>query len=65
MRRATNSRRADESAAVAEGSFARSAMRLVALFEALAKTEEGVSLAELSATTAAPTEATPEEPKAE
>jgi DNA-binding IclR family transcriptional regulator len=29
-------------------------MRLVALFEALAKTEEGVSLAELSATTAAP-----------
>ena len=39
---------------VAEGSFARSAMRLVALFEALAKSEEGVSLAELSATIAAP-----------
>ena len=54
VRRATNTRRAIESAAVAEGSFARSAMRLVALFEALAKTEEGVSLAELSATTAAP-----------
>ena len=29
-------------------------MRLVALFEALAKSEEGVSLAELSATVAAP-----------
>jgi len=54
VRRASNSREANESAAVAEGSFARSAMRLVALFEALAKTEEGVSLAELSATIAAP-----------
>ena len=54
MRRASHSQRADETAAVAEGSFARSAMRLVALFEALAKSEEGVSLAELSATIAAP-----------
>ena len=39
---------------VADGSLARSAMRLVGLFEALAKSEEGVSLAELSATIAAP-----------
>jgi IclR family acetate operon transcriptional repressor len=39
---------------VADGSLARSAMRLVSLFEALAKSEEGVSLAELSATIAAP-----------
>jgi len=39
---------------MAEGSFARSAMRLVALFEALAKSEEGVSLAELSVTIGAP-----------
>ena len=52
--RAPISRRAHETAIVAEGSFARSAMRLVGLFEALAKSEEGVSLAELSATTAAP-----------
>lgn len=44
---------ATESAAAA-GSFARSAMRLVALFEALAKSEEGVSLAELSTTIGAP-----------
>jgi IclR family transcriptional regulator, acetate operon repressor len=44
---------AGESAAAA-GSFARSAMRLVALFEALAKSEEGVSLAELSTTIGAP-----------
>jgi IclR family acetate operon transcriptional repressor len=42
-------------AAPAESSsFARSATRLVALFEALAKSAEGVSLAELSATVAAP-----------
>jgi IclR family acetate operon transcriptional repressor len=54
VRRASNSRPARDSAAVAEGSFARSAMRLVALFEALAKSEEGVSLAELSTTIAAP-----------
>lgn len=44
---------ANDSAAV-EGSFARSATRLVALFEALAKSAEGVSLAELSVTVAAP-----------
>ncbi len=54
VRRASNSRQARESAAGAEGSLARSAMRLVALFEALAKSEEGVSLAALSATIAAP-----------
>lgn len=54
MRRAANSRPPQEGAAGAEGSFARSAMRLVALFEALAKSEEGASLAELSATIAAP-----------
>ena len=54
MRRVASPRQAGESAAVAEGSFARSAMRLVQLFEALAKSEEGVSLAELSATIAAP-----------
>jgi IclR family acetate operon transcriptional repressor len=54
VRRAANTRPARDSAAGAEGSVARSATRLVALFEALAKSEEGVSLAELSATTAAP-----------
>jgi IclR family transcriptional regulator, acetate operon repressor len=54
VRRASNTRQARESAAGTEGSFARSATRLVALFEALAKSEEGVSLAELSATIAAP-----------
>jgi IclR family transcriptional regulator, acetate operon repressor len=41
-------------AAGVEGSFARSATRLVALFEALAKSAEGVSLAELSTTIGAP-----------
>lgn len=45
---------AGESAAAADGSVARSATRLVALFEALAKSEEGISLAELSTTIAAP-----------
>jgi IclR family acetate operon transcriptional repressor len=54
LRRAANPRAAGQSAAGGEGSVARSAMRLVALFEALAKSEEGVSLAELSATIAAP-----------
>jgi IclR family transcriptional regulator, acetate operon repressor len=54
VHRASNPQPADENAAVAEGSVARSAMRLVALFEALAKSEEGVSLAELSTTIAAP-----------
>jgi IclR family acetate operon transcriptional repressor len=54
VRRTPNSRKADPSVADAEGSLARSAMRLVALFEALAKSEEGVSLAALSATIAAP-----------
>ena len=53
LRRAANLREASDSAA-AEGSFARSAMRLVALFEALAKAAEGLSLAELSARLAAP-----------
>ncbi len=54
MRAASNTQPPDESAALADGSFARSAMRLVQLFEALAKSEEGVSLAELSTTIAAP-----------
>ncbi len=54
LRRAPAPRRASETALVAEGSFARSATRLVALLEALATSEEGVSLAELSTTTAAP-----------
>ncbi|HTT79109.1 MAG TPA: IclR family transcriptional regulator [Stellaceae bacterium] len=50
---AANPREANDSAAV-EGSFARSATRLVALFEALAKSAEGMSLAELSARLVAP-----------
>jgi len=54
VRAASNIQPPDESAALADGSFARSAMRLVQLFEALAKSEEGVSLAELSTTIAAP-----------
>jgi IclR family acetate operon transcriptional repressor len=54
VRAASNTQPPDESAALADGSFARSAMRLVQLFEALAKSEEGVSLAELSTTIAAP-----------
>ena len=54
MRQATNEAPDRDTAAVAEGSFARSALRLVALFEALAKSEEGVSLAELSTTIGAP-----------
>ena len=45
---------AESIAAAGDGSVARSATRLVALFEALAKSEEGISLAELSTTTAAP-----------
>jgi IclR family transcriptional regulator, acetate operon repressor len=53
VQRAANAPPARDSAA-AEGSFARSAQRLVALFEALAKSEEGVSLAELSVTIGAP-----------
>jgi IclR family transcriptional regulator, acetate operon repressor len=52
-RRAAIPRGVNEGAA-ADGSFARSATRLVALFEALAKTAEGVSLAELSARLGAP-----------
>lgn len=43
-----------ESAPGGEGSVGRSATRLVALFEALATSEEGISLAELSVTIAAP-----------
>jgi IclR family acetate operon transcriptional repressor len=53
-RRAPTPRQTSETTLAAEGSFARSAMRLVALLEALAKSEEGVSLAELSTTIAAP-----------
>jgi DNA-binding IclR family transcriptional regulator len=45
---------AAEGPASGDGSFARSALRLVALFEALAQSEEGVSLAELSTRLAAP-----------
>jgi IclR family transcriptional regulator, acetate operon repressor len=54
VRRSPSSRRTGESATAAEGSFARSATRLVALFEALATSEEGVSLADLSAGIGAP-----------
>jgi DNA-binding IclR family transcriptional regulator len=43
-----------ESAPRGEGSVGRSATRLIALFEALATLEEGISLAELSTTIAAP-----------
>jgi IclR family transcriptional regulator, acetate operon repressor len=53
VRRGADRREASDRAA-AEGSFARSAMRLVALFEALAKSAEGLSLAELSTRLAAP-----------
>jgi DNA-binding IclR family transcriptional regulator len=52
-RRAANPPDAGDGAA-AEGSFARSALRLVALFEALATAAEGLSLAELSARLGAP-----------
>lgn len=52
--RATGAGEAASGSAAAEGSYARSALRLVALLEALAKSEEGVSLAELSAALAAP-----------
>ena len=52
--RLANPGEANDGAAAADGSFARSATRLVALFEALAKSAEGVSLAELSTTIAAP-----------
>jgi IclR family acetate operon transcriptional repressor len=54
VRRPAEIRPAPENAPAADGSFARSAIRLVALFEALAKSEEGVSLAELSVTIGAP-----------
>jgi DNA-binding IclR family transcriptional regulator len=54
VRQAANDRPDREPGAAADGSFARSALRLVALFEALAKSEEGVSLAELSTTVGAP-----------
>jgi IclR family transcriptional regulator, acetate operon repressor len=53
VRRTAELREATDSAAP-QGSFARSAMRLVALFEALAKSAEGMSLAELSARLGAP-----------
>lgn len=54
VRRAKQDVPSGASMPTADGSFARSAMRLVALFEALAKSEEGVSLAALSATVGAP-----------
>lgn len=50
----TNARQTPPSSGGAEGSLARSAMRLVALFETLAKSEEGVTLAQLSTTIGAP-----------
>src|SRR5262249_57935055 len=53
-RQASTPREASDGTAAGDGSVARSAMRLVALFEALAKSEEGVSLAALSATISAP-----------
>ncbi|MGD9616707.1 MAG: IclR family transcriptional regulator [Alphaproteobacteria bacterium] len=54
MRQEANPQEPAESSAAGDGSVARSATRLVALFEALATSEEGISLAELSATVAAP-----------
>jgi DNA-binding IclR family transcriptional regulator len=54
LRQESNPQEPAEGAAGGDGSVARSATRLLALFEALAKSEEGVSLAELSATVAAP-----------
>ena len=45
---------AADSLVAGDGSYARSALRLVALLEALAQSEEGVSLAELSTRLAAP-----------
>jgi IclR family transcriptional regulator, acetate operon repressor len=55
LRQESNTQEPAESIAGAgDGSVARSATRLVALFEALAKSEEGISLAELSTTIAAP-----------
>jgi DNA-binding IclR family transcriptional regulator len=54
VRRASNPRQARPSNGAVEGSLARSAMRLVALFETLAKSEEGVTLAQLSTTIGAP-----------
>jgi DNA-binding IclR family transcriptional regulator len=54
VRQAANDRPDRDAGATADGSFARSALRLVALFEALAKSEEGVSLAELSTSIGAP-----------
>jgi IclR family transcriptional regulator, acetate operon repressor len=54
VRQASNPREPSDGAVAADGSVARSATRLVALFEALAKSEEGVSLAELSVTIGAP-----------
>jgi len=54
VRQPANDRPDRDTGAAADGSFARSALRLVALFEALAKSEEGVSLAELSTSIGAP-----------
>ena len=54
VRRASETSQAEQSPPAGEGSFARSAVRLVAVFETLAQSEEGVSLAELSTTTGAP-----------
>ena len=49
-----NRQEASEGASAGDGSVARSATRLIGLFETLAKSDEGISLAELSATVGAP-----------
>jgi DNA-binding IclR family transcriptional regulator len=54
VRQDSNPQDTVEAVAGGDGAVGRSATRLVALFEALAKSEEGISLAELSATIAAP-----------
>lgn len=54
MRQSTRSRATAAAAEPAEGSSARSSARLVGIFEALARSEEGMSLAELSLALGAP-----------
>ena len=54
MRQSTRSRATAAAADPAEGSSARSSARLVSIFGALARSEEGMSLAELSLALGAP-----------
>lgn len=54
MRQSTRSRATAVQAEPAEGSAARSSARLIGVFEALARSEEGMSLAELSLALGAP-----------